>query len=155
MESASIRFVLVKLNSKQAEKRQCGYTRTPTHSPFTHSFTQTIGMVHHDLRKGVVECHRLPVFHKPTITWECSWSPNVAMKGIIMEIILYQQPSQDAAAAGALRIGHFTGSPHHCRRAQDHLWLAVAAATADDGIKEHVGFRGFASRCFQLMSYKG
>lgn len=62
-----------------------------------------------------------------------------------MEVMLYQEPSQDAAAAAA----------------QDHLWVAVAAVAAvaagegaEGTIKEHLGFQSFllwpadaSSRC--------
>lgn len=63
-----------------------------------------------------------------------------------MEIMLYQELSQEAAA-GAPLVGQLTGGPHQCGRAQDHLWLAVAAAAAGEGaegtIKEHLGFQSF------------
>lgn len=40
--------------------------------------------------------------------------------------------------------------PHPCRRAQDHLWVAVAAVAAGEGaegtIKEHLGFQSFLLR---------
>lgn len=70
----------------------------------------------------------------------------MAMKGIFMEIMLYQEPSQEAAP-GAPLVGQLTVGTHRCRRAQvteDHLWVAAAAATADErsegAIKEHRGF---------------
>lgn len=69
-----------------------------------------------------------------------------------MEIMLYQEPSQDSAAGAAL-LGQLTGGPHRRRRAQDHLWVAAAARREAEGtIKEHLGFQQFPPRGPQMLS---